>query len=108
MYESQSGLIEISPADARLVGDHYQAEPVTSLDRLVDVLSQAGAYLGNDSGPTHLAAQLGVPTIALFGPTHPQTWAPQGPDVTILAPSSPQPMSWLAISDVLAAINGSQ
>lgn len=88
--------------------DRYQAEPVTSLDRLVDVLSQARAYLGNDSGPTHLASQLGVPTIALFGPTQPQTWAPQGPNVTILAPPSPRPMSWLAISDVLAAVNGSK
>jgi Glycosyltransferase family 9 (heptosyltransferase) len=36
------------------------------------------AYIGNDSGITHLAGYLGVPTIALFGPTNPRTWGPIG------------------------------
>ena len=36
------------------------------------------AYVGNDSGITHLAAYLGVPTIALFGPTNPRMWGPIG------------------------------
>jgi heptosyltransferase III len=36
------------------------------------------AYIGNDSGITHLAAYLGVPTIALFGPTNPRIWGPIG------------------------------
>ncbi len=39
-------------------------------------LAGADAYLGNDSGPTHLAAFLGVPTVALFGPTTATRWAP--------------------------------
>ena len=36
------------------------------------------AYVGNDSGITHLAGYLGVPTIALFGPTNPGIWGPIG------------------------------
>jgi heptosyltransferase-3 len=46
------------------------------------------AYLGNDSGPTHLAAALGLPTLALFGPTNPQIWSPRGPQVHIIQSSN--------------------
>ena len=81
----------------------HQAEVFTSLPRLHALLSSTRLYIGNDSGPTHLAAQLGVPTVALFGPTAPQRWAPQGPAVTVLAPPTPQPMTWLDPSVVLAA-----
>jgi ADP-heptose:LPS heptosyltransferase len=42
------------------------------------------AYIGNDSGITHLAAYLGVPTIALFGPTNPRVWGPIGRRTRIL------------------------
>jgi heptosyltransferase-3 len=41
-------------------------------------------YLGNDTGITHLAALLGVPTLALFGPSNPAIWHPYGPIVRIL------------------------
>ena len=42
------------------------------------------AYLGNDSGITHLAAMLGVPTVVLFGPTSPDVWKPVGPHVEVI------------------------
>jgi Glycosyltransferase family 9 (heptosyltransferase) len=42
------------------------------------LLSRAGAYVGNDSGVSHLAAAWGAPTVALFGPTDPAIWAPEG------------------------------
>lgn len=42
-------------------------------------LAQCRGYLGNDSGITHLAALLGVPTIALFGPSDPRIWQPLAP-----------------------------
>ena len=41
-------------------------------------LRHSRAYIGNDSGITHLAAFLGVPTVALFGPTDPRIWGPMG------------------------------
>jgi ADP-heptose:LPS heptosyltransferase len=47
-------------------------------------LSVCRGYLGNDAGITHLAALLGVPTLALFGPSDPLIWSPQGPAVRIL------------------------
>ncbi|MEK7269926.1 MAG: glycosyltransferase family 9 protein [Planctomycetota bacterium] len=42
------------------------------------------AYVGNDSGATHLSALLGVPTTALFGPTDPAVWGPVGERVRCL------------------------
>jgi heptosyltransferase-3 len=45
---------------------------------LSQVLRRCRSYIGNDSGITHLAAYLGCPTIALFGPTDPRVWGPIG------------------------------
>jgi len=59
------------------------------LARQALVLAGARAVVGNDSGLTHLAAALGVPTIALFGPTNHHNWAPRGLSVRILTPPHP-------------------
>lgn len=52
-----------------------------SLLQLVGVLGHCVAYIGNDSGVTHLSAEIGVPTMAVFGPTDPMVWAPSGAHV---------------------------
>jgi ADP-heptose:LPS heptosyltransferase len=62
----------------------HRAEAVGSLDRLCDVLRAARLFIGNDSGPAHLAAWLGVPTVALFGPSDAAQWSPRGPAVRVL------------------------
>lgn len=49
-----------------------------TVTRLAAVLSLASLFVGNDSGVSHLAAALGVPTVAIFGPTDPIVWAPKG------------------------------
>jgi ADP-heptose:LPS heptosyltransferase len=49
-----------------------------SLVELAGYLCRCGAFVGNDSGITHLAAYLGCPTVALFGPTDPRMWGPIG------------------------------
>lgn len=49
-----------------------------TLVELAGQLATARHFIGNDSGITHLAAAVGCPTIALFGPTRPGVWAPQG------------------------------
>lgn len=56
----------------------------TSLAELAGHLANAALYVGNDAGITHLAAAVGCATIALFGPTDPTVWAPQGEHVTVL------------------------
>jgi len=44
---------------------------------LAGVLAAAVAYVGNDSGPTHLAAAVGTPVVALFGRSDPLQFAPR-------------------------------
>ncbi len=46
---------------------------------LLDKLDSADRFIGNDSGPGHLAALLGVPTFTLFGPQLPELFAPRHP-----------------------------
>lgn len=79
-------------------------EPARLID-LADLLAGASVFIGNDSGPTHLAAQLGVGTVAIFGPTDPRVWGPAGPAVTILHPEEPMPMDWLPVELVADAVN---
>ncbi len=50
----------------------------TSLDELMDKLGACDALLTNDTGTMHLAAFLGVPTVAIFGSTDPERTAPLG------------------------------
>jgi heptosyltransferase-3 len=60
-----------------------------SLAQVVALLSGADAFVGNDSGVTHLAAGMGLRTIALFGPTDPSVYKPLGPSVTVLRDTRP-------------------
>ncbi len=48
------------------------------------LLGQAGLYVGNDSGVSHLAAASGAPCLVLFGPTDPNLWRPVGARVVAL------------------------
>lgn len=90
-------------AQLRAWSRKQQAKVVDTLDELANTIEGARLYIGNDAGPTHLAAQLGVPTLALFGPTSPTMWAPRGPTVTVLAPPKPADMAWLAVDKVTHA-----
>lgn len=51
---------------------------------LSQVISISRFYIGNDSGPMHLATSLGVPGIALFGPTSDKLWGPLLPKMTAI------------------------
>jgi len=57
---------------------------IDDLYELAAWLATARVYIGNDSGITHLAAAVGTPVVALFGPTDPRIWAPRGPDVCVI------------------------
>lgn len=47
-----------------------------SIPQLIALTRRASLFVGGDTGPTHLAALLGVPTVALFGPTDPKRNGP--------------------------------
>ncbi len=67
------------PEDPPLEG----AVRIDDLYELACWLARARLYVGNDSGITHLAAAVGTPVLALFGPTDPAVWAPRGEHVQV-------------------------
>ena len=79
-----------SPGEAAYVGELYNnlnselKERVLnlagrlSLDEFVALLRRAKLCITNDSGPLHMAAALGVPTVSFFGPETPDLYGPVG------------------------------
>ena len=78
------------PAEPDLAAElRNQNRPVHNSDELtdlVDLLGFAGGYIGNDSGVSHLAAYLGLPSVIIFGPADPVRWKPPGSRVQIVRP----------------------
>jgi heptosyltransferase III len=85
---------ELDPASPRII--QLISPPLTAL---ATILTHCALYVGNDSGITHLAAAMGVPTVALFGPTDPAIWGPRGPHVSIIRGPDTR-MSSLGVADV--------
>jgi ADP-heptose:LPS heptosyltransferase len=59
-------------------GETHLAVPRT-VTEVLTLVDRAGAFIGNDSGPGHLAAFCGVPTFTIFGPQLPEWFAPLHP-----------------------------
>lgn len=83
--------------------------PRTPLDEIAALLATLDAAVGNDSGLSHLAAVVGCPTIAIFGPTDPARTGPVGGGEVLRPPvpdggEVPGPLGSLAPHDVVAAI----
>jgi ADP-heptose:LPS heptosyltransferase len=55
------------------------ARAAAGMDDLIDTIAGAAAFLGNDSGPGHIAALCGVATFTIFGPQVPDLFAPGHP-----------------------------
>lgn len=94
--QNRSVLLLAGPADSERVHDVFQQLSSPPTPEILKLLTNAPlmevarqlqpcrCYLGNDSGITHLAAMLSIPTIAIFGPTDPAIWRPVGPFVKVL------------------------
>jgi heptosyltransferase-2 len=85
-------LAERYPAMSVLVHDHHPFDPPAgwpssdsirtvsgaSLVELAAVIERCSLYVGNDSGPMHIAAALGVPTVGIYGSSSPDRTSPHG------------------------------
>ncbi len=99
--ELMDGLVEFphrlvileGPGDGELIAEILarlaRARPTLAADLplpiVAGLLTRARAYVGCDSGITHLAAAVSCPTLALFGPTHPERFAPRGAHVRAMS-----------------------
>jgi ADP-heptose:LPS heptosyltransferase len=89
-------VVLIGPCELQIQTNQPRLEGL-ALQSVVEELRSCRAFIGNDSGITHLAAYLGCPTIALFGPTDPRIWGPIGRRVTILRK---QPLSAISEEEI--------
>jgi ADP-heptose:LPS heptosyltransferase len=80
----------LGPAEMALANQlAHQARTIHVCSDLLDLVSlykSAGGYIGNDSGASHLAAFMGLPTVVIFGPADPARWKPNGPAVEVVRP----------------------
>ncbi|WP_207536746.1 glycosyltransferase family 9 protein [Sabulicella rubraurantiaca] len=92
---SESGLAAAIPGALDLCGK-------TSLRELGAIARRAALCVGNDTGPTHLAAACGTPTLAIFGEeSDPALCAPRGPAVSVLRGN---PIGAVSAAAALAAL----
>lgn len=73
------------------------------LGEVKTLLSGSALFVGNDSGPAHMAAAFGVPVVALFGASDPDIWAPWRTDGAAL--THPEGMPGIRVEDVIAAVD---
>lgn len=83
---------------SRCLGHKTPCVDDVSLATMAGLLSHVAVFVGHDSGLTHLAAAMHVPTVALFGPTDPLRWAPRGSTVRILTGQPCQCSDWAAVA----------
>lgn len=74
-----------------------------ALAHAIALIRSAAVFIGNDSGPAHVAAACGTPLIVLFGASDPEMWAPwKAAAIQIARPS----MREISVGEVSAAIDG--
>ena len=94
-------IVVLGPAETG-IARHFREAQVETLEDLdlptvAALANLAGAFVGNDSGVSHLAAAAGCPGVVLFGPSDPARWHPLG-DVTVVRR---EPLETLPIAEVL-------
>ncbi len=84
--EAERGLTrEVVEAWKAIPFHHWDQLPLVEL---ASKLASCQAFVGHDSGISHLAAACGLPCLIFFGPTDPAVWAPRGAEVRVYADPS--------------------
>jgi ADP-heptose:LPS heptosyltransferase len=73
-----------------------------SLNDAKALLSKAAVFIGNDSGPAHVAAAFGTPSVVLFGSSNPAIWGPWQTEAEIVV--APEGLKQVSVSRVIAAV----
>jgi len=76
----------------------YQDAP---LAQVKSIMAGAQLFIGNDSGPAHIAAAFGVPVVVLFGSSDPVNWAPWRTEGHVL--TNPDSIGGISVGEVIAA-----
>lgn len=74
-----------------------------SLSEAKALMSKAVVFIGNDSGPAHMAAAFGVPSIVLFSTTNPSIWGPWRTECEVIV--AQEGLQTVTVSRVIAALD---
>ncbi len=90
------------PLDDTAVFSKFRVWQNTALGKVKSLMSGAQIFIGNDSGPAHIAAAFGVPVVVLFGASDPGTWAPWRTESQVL--TSADGIGGISVANVIAAV----
>lgn len=74
--------------------------PLAEVARL---MRDARLFVGNDSGPAHIAAAFGVPEVVIFGPSDSETWAPWKTQAEVI--TAPGSIASIGVDEVMRAVS---
>jgi ADP-heptose:LPS heptosyltransferase len=73
------------------------------LAEIKSLVRGATLFIGNDSGPAHMAAAFGIPVVVMFGPSDPVVWAPWRTEAEVL--TSPAGIEKISTEQVVGAVD---
>ena len=80
----------------------YRTVAGSPLSEVKSLLARAMLFVGNDSGPAHMAAAFGVPVVVMFGSSDPVIWAPWRTAAEVL--THPGGIEAISTNDVISAL----
>ncbi len=97
----QNPVILAGPQDDITAFGEFEVWKNEPLGRVKSLMAGAHLFIGNDSGPAHIAAAFGIPVVVIFGPSNPVTWAPWRTESQVLRAAN---IGDISIDQVSAAI----
>lgn len=91
------------PGDNTTAFESYRVWRGAPLGEVKNLMAGAQLFIGNDSGPAHIAAAFGVPVVAIFGASNPVTWAPWRTEARVL--TSPAGIEGVEAAEAVAAVD---
>jgi ADP-heptose:LPS heptosyltransferase len=81
--------------------NRYTSFEGASLEEIKSLLAGAALFIGNDSGPAHMAAAFGIPVVIMFGSSDPDIWRPWQTESSVL--NNPAGIQSIAVAEVAEA-----
>ncbi len=79
LFGAKSDEVLVNEIARKMSGTHpIDASGKTSIKQLAAMVEKCALFIGNDTGPMHIAVAIGTPVIALFGPDNPHRTGPYG------------------------------
>jgi len=90
------------PADDLSPFRDFRTLSAAPLAEIKSLLAAASIFIGNDSGPAHMAAAFGVPSVVIFGDSDPAIWGPWRTPAEVI--SAPTGIASIRVDQVLEAL----